>query len=40
LRDLISEAEILEMPTHRPKIAGQVAETIAEVRRDAIVALQ
>jgi hypothetical protein len=34
LRDLISEAEFSEMRTHGPKIADDVAEIIAEVRRD------
>jgi ganglioside-induced differentiation-associated protein 1 len=33
LRDLISEAEFSEMRTHGPKIAADVAEIIAEVRR-------
>lgn len=38
LRDLISEAEFSEMRTHGPKIANDVAEIIAEVRRDALAA--
>jgi glutathione S-transferase len=38
LRDLISEAEFSEMKTHGPKIAGEVAEVIAEVRRDTAAA--
>ena len=39
LRDLISEAEISEMRMHGPKIAGDVAEIIAQVRRDVAAAL-
>ncbi|HEY6996281.1 MAG TPA: glutathione S-transferase N-terminal domain-containing protein [Xanthobacteraceae bacterium] len=38
LRDLISEAEFSEMHTHGPRIADDVAEIIAEVRRDASAA--
>jgi glutathione S-transferase len=38
LRDLISEAELSEMRTHGPRIADEVAEIIAEVRRDAVAA--
>ena len=33
--DLISETEIAEMQTHGPKIAGEVAEIIAALRREA-----
>ena len=39
LRDLISEAEFSEMRTYGPKIAGDVAEIIAEVRRDSAAAM-
>jgi glutathione S-transferase len=39
LRDLISDAEFLEMRTHGPKIANEVAEAIAEVRRNTAAAL-
>jgi glutathione S-transferase len=39
LRDLISEAEFAEMRMHGPKIADDVAEIIAEVRRDAVAKL-
>ena len=39
LRDLISEAEFSEMKTHGPKIAGDVAQIIAEVRRDTAAAM-
>ena len=39
LRDLISVAEFSEMKTHGPKIAGDVAEAIAEVRRDTAAAM-
>jgi glutathione S-transferase len=39
LRDLISEAEFHEMSTHGPKIAGDVAAIIAEVRRDSAAAM-
>ncbi len=39
LRDLISEAEFSEMRMHGPKIAGDVAEIIAQVRRDVVTAL-
>ena len=39
LRDLISDAEFSEMGTHGPKIANEVAEAIAEVRRNTAVAL-
>jgi glutathione S-transferase len=35
LHDLISEAEFSEMKTHGPKIADEVAETVAELRREA-----
>ena len=35
LHDLISEAEFSEMKTHGPKIANEVAETIAALRREA-----
>jgi glutathione S-transferase len=35
LRDLISEAEFSEMRTHGPKISNDVADIIAEVRRNA-----
>jgi glutathione S-transferase len=38
LRDLISEAEFSEMRIHGPKIADDVADTIADVRRNAIAA--
>jgi len=34
LQDLISDAEFLEMRTHGPKIADDVAGIIAEVRSD------
>ena len=40
LRDLISEAELSEMLMHGPKIADEVAETIADVRRDMSSTLQ
>jgi ganglioside-induced differentiation-associated protein 1 len=40
LRDLISESEFSEMKTHGPKIAGDVAEIIAEVRRDTATAVK
>lgn len=39
LRDLISETELTEMRTHGPKIASDVAEIIAAVRRDTAVAM-
>jgi len=39
LRDLISEAEFSEMRTHGPKIADEVAEAIAEVRRNIAAAV-
>ena len=38
LRDLISEAEFSEMRIHGPKIADDVAETIADVRRNSLAA--
>ena len=38
LHDLISEAEFAEMRTHGPKIASEVAEIIAEVRRNSLAA--
>jgi glutathione S-transferase len=38
LRDLISEAEFSEMRTHGPKIAHEVGEIIAEVRRNTLAA--
>ncbi len=38
LRDLITEKEFDEMQTHGPKIAGDVAEIIVEVRRDLTAA--
>jgi glutathione S-transferase len=38
LRDLISEAEFSEMRLHGPKIASDVAEIIAEVRRNTLAA--
>jgi glutathione S-transferase len=38
LRDLISEAEFSEMKMHGPRIADDVAEIIAEVRRSALAA--
>ena len=38
LRDLISEAEFSEMRMHGPKIASDVAEIIAEVRRNTLAA--
>jgi glutathione S-transferase len=38
LHDLISDAEFSEMRMHGPKIAGDLAETIAEVRSQALVA--
>jgi hypothetical protein len=38
LRDLISEAEFSEMRAHGPKIADEVAEVIAEVRRNTAAA--
>ena len=40
LRDLISEAELSEMRMHGPKIADEVAETIADVRRNMSSTLQ
>jgi ganglioside-induced differentiation-associated protein 1 len=40
LRDLISEAEFLEMKTHGPKIAGDVATIIAEVRSNTAEAMK
>ncbi len=39
LHHLISEAEFSEMRTFGPKIAGDVAEIIAEVRRDSAAAM-
>jgi glutathione S-transferase len=39
LHDLISEAEFSEMKAHGPKIAGDVAEIVAEVRCDAAAAM-
>jgi glutathione S-transferase len=39
LYDLISETEFSEMKTHGPKIAGDVAGIIDEVRRDTAAAL-
>jgi hypothetical protein len=39
LRDLISEAEFSEMRTHGPKIADEVTEVIAEVRRNIAAAM-
>jgi glutathione S-transferase len=39
LHELISEAEFSEMRTYGPKIAGDVAEIIAEVRRDSAAAM-
>ena len=39
LRDLISEGEFSEMRMHGPKIADDVAEIIAEVRRDTPAAV-
>jgi len=39
LYDLISETEFAEMKTHGPKIAGDVAKIIGEVRRDTAAAL-
>jgi glutathione S-transferase len=39
LHHLISEAEFSEMRTYGPKIAGDVAEIIAEVRRDSAAAM-
>jgi glutathione S-transferase len=39
LRDLISEAEFSEMRMHGPKIANDVAEAIAEVRRHTLAAM-
>lgn len=39
LRDLISEAEFSEMRMHGPKIASDVAEIIAEVRRNTLAAV-
>jgi glutathione S-transferase len=39
LRDLISEAEFSEMRMHGPKIANDVAEIIAEVRRNTLAAV-
>jgi glutathione S-transferase len=38
LRDLVSEVEISEMRAHGPKIANDVAEIIAEVRRNTLAA--
>jgi glutathione S-transferase len=38
LRDLISEAEFSEMRMHGPKIASDVADIIAEVRRNTLAA--
>ena len=40
LRDLISEAEFSEMRMHGPKIAGDVGEIIAQVRRNTLAAVQ
>jgi glutathione S-transferase len=40
LRDLISEAEFSEMKTHGPKIADDVADIIAEVRRNTPAAVK
>jgi len=37
LHNLISEAEFSEMRMHGPKIADDLAETIAEVRRNTLV---
>jgi len=39
LRDLISEVEFSEMKTHGPKIAGDVAAILAEVRRESAAAI-
>jgi hypothetical protein len=39
LRDLITEAEFSEMKTHGPKIAADVSEILAEVRRDTAAAM-
>ena len=39
LHDLISEAEFSEMKAHGPKIAGDVAEIVTEVRRDVAAAM-
>jgi glutathione S-transferase len=38
LRDLISEAEFAEMRQHGPKIAGDVATILAQVRADVLAA--
>ena len=40
LHDLISEAEFSEMKTHGPKIANEVAETIAALRREALAVMR
>jgi glutathione S-transferase len=39
LRDLISEPEFSEMRMHGPKIADDISEIIAEVRRDTLAAV-
>ena len=39
LHDLISEPEFSEMKTHGPKIANEVAETIAALRREALAVM-
>ncbi len=38
LHDLITEAEFTEMRTYGPRIASEVAETVADVRRDMLAA--
>ena len=39
LQDLISEPEFSEMKAHRPKIANEVAQTIAALRREALAVM-
>ena len=39
LHDLIPEAEFSEMKTHGPKMANEVAETIAALRREALAVM-
>jgi glutathione S-transferase len=38
LHDLITEAELTEMRTYGPRIASEVAETVADVRRNMLAA--
>jgi ganglioside-induced differentiation-associated protein 1 len=38
LHDLVTEAEFVEMRTHGPKIANDVGEIVADIRRDMLAA--